>query len=74
VKTPIGRDRDFAFFWTAESISLCGSQVSTLAIPLTAALTLAATPLQMGMLQAAGFAPALLLGLLAGVWGPGGLR
>jgi MFS family permease len=66
--------RDFARFWAAESISLCGSQVSALAIPLLAAVTLDATALQMGFLQASGFAPTLLVGLLAGVWVDRGRR
>jgi MFS family permease len=61
-------NRAFALLWTAESISAAGSQVSALALPLTAALTLSATPLQMGLLQAVGFAPVLLFGLVAGVW------
>ena len=39
-----------------------------LALPLTAALTLNATPAQMGILGAVQYAPALLLGLFAGVW------
>ena len=45
-----------------------GSQVSTLALPLIAALMLGATPWQMGLLSAAGAAPVLVVGLFAGVW------
>jgi len=37
-------------------------------VPLIAALTLQATPWQMGLLAAAGGAPILLVGLFAGVW------
>jgi len=62
------RHRDFMRLWAAQTVSLFGSQVTTLALPLTAALTLRATPAQMGVLGAAQFAPFLLIGLFAGVW------
>lgn len=58
----------FLKFWVASAISDVGSQVSALALPLIAALTLGATPWQMGLLSAAGSVPALLVGLFAGVW------
>lgn len=58
----------FRLLWAAQATSLLGSQVSTLALPLLAALTLGATPWQMGLLAAIGALPALLLGLFAGVW------
>jgi len=62
------RHRDFMRLWAAQTVSLFGSQVTSLALPLTAALTLRATPAQMGILGAAQFAPFLLIGLFAGVW------
>jgi MFS family permease len=68
---PLGglwRDAGFRNLWGAQTISLLGSQVTALALPLTAALALEATPAQMGLLGAAGAAPALLLGLFVGVW------
>jgi len=49
-------------------VSLFGNQFSFLAIPLVAALTLHANPLQMGVLGAAQFLPGPLFGLVAGVW------
>ncbi len=55
-------------FWIGESISVLGSQVTELALPLTAVLLLGATPGEMGLLAAIGFSPFLLFGLLAGVW------
>jgi MFS family permease len=61
-------DREFLKFWAASAISDVGSQVSTLALPLIAALTLGATPWQMGLLSAAGAAPVLVVSLVAGVW------
>ena len=62
------RDREFLKFWAASGISDLGSQVTTLALPLIAALLLGATPWQMGLLSAAGAAPVLVVGLFAGVW------
>ncbi|WP_432841869.1 MFS transporter [Dactylosporangium sp. CA-092794] len=61
-------DADFVKFWSAESLSLLGAQVSLVAIPLLAVTTLNATPLQMGAVNAAQTAPFLLFTLLAGVW------
>ena len=62
------RNTDFRLLWIAETISQFGSQIAPVAIPLLAALTLNATPLQMGLLMAAGGIPVLLIGVLAGAW------
>jgi MFS-type transporter involved in bile tolerance (Atg22 family) len=59
---------DFMNLWVGQTISLFGSALSRLAIPLIAALALNATPAEMGLLAAAGTAPTLLVGLFAGVW------
>jgi len=60
------RHRDFMRLWLGQTISEWGSQLG--ALGLVALLYLRATPLQMGILGAAGFAPVLLIGLQAGVW------
>jgi MFS family permease len=60
--------RDFRLFWAGQTVSLVGSQVSALALPLTAALVLGAGPAEMGILGAAGFLPFLFLTLPAGAW------
>src|SRR5688572_996250 len=62
------RHADFLKLWSAQSISMFGSQITLLGLPLVAALVLGATPSQMGILGAAEFAPFLLFGLFAGVW------
>jgi MFS family permease len=62
------RDREFLKFWSGQSISLLGSQFTLLALPIAAAVTLHATPAEMGVLTAVQFAPGLLLGPVAGVW------
>lgn len=62
------RHADFVNVWAAETISQFGAQISIFAVPLIAAVTLGATPLEMGILAAAGRAPQLLLGFIAGAW------
>lgn len=61
------RHRDFLKLWGAQSVTQVGTQVSLLAVPLVAALTLDASAGQMGLLAAAGTAPFLFFGLIAGV-------
>src|ERR1700730_6707345 len=62
------RHPEYMKLWAGETISRFGSAISQLAIPLTAALVLNASPTQMGLLGAFEFAPFLLLSLFAGVW------
>ena len=62
------RHADFVKFWAGQTISLFGSRITFLALPLTAVLVLEATPAQMGFLTAAGAIPSLLVGLFVGVW------
>jgi len=62
------RDLEFLKFWGGQSISLLGTQFTLLALPIVAAVTLRATPAEMGVLIAAQFAPGLLISLAAGVW------
>jgi MFS family permease len=62
------RERTFRRYWSAQTISYVGDQVTLLALPLLAVLVLKATPAQMGLLTAAGLAANLVLSLPAGVW------
>lgn len=63
------RDHDaFRLFWAAETVSQFGTYVGNALLPLLAATTLAATPLEMGLLSAAETTGYLLIGLPAGVW------
>ena len=66
--TGLWGNRDFMNLWGAETIAQLGAHVTPVAIPLLAALTLDATPFQMGVLTAAGGVPVLLIGLIAGAW------
>jgi MFS family permease len=63
----LSRDRQFLKYWTASAISDVGAQLTALAIPLIGALSLNATPWQMGLLTAMSTVPILLVGLFAGV-------
>ncbi|MFC4040776.1 MFS transporter [Dactylosporangium siamense] len=60
------RDHDFRSLFTADTISQVGTQVTLLALPLVAVLTLDATALEVGVLAACETAAFLLVGLPAG--------
>jgi MFS family permease len=60
------RSPDFVKLWVGQSVSELGSEVSFIAIPLAAILTLHADALQIGFLQAAERLPFVVIGLLAG--------
>lgn len=62
------RNRDFLTFWSGETFSLFGAQITVLALPLTAVITLDAQPEELGVLRFLQMIPYLLLGPLFGVW------
>jgi MFS family permease len=62
------RDRVFRHYWSAHVVSMVGAQISLIAIPLLAVLTIGAGAVQMGYLTAAALLPNLFLSLLAGAW------
>lgn len=62
------RQRVFRHYWSAHVVSLVGDQVSLIAIPLLAVLTIGAGAAEMGYLTAAALLPNLFLSLLAGAW------
>ncbi|ARQ72507.1 MFS transporter [Streptomyces marincola] len=62
------RDRPFRRYWTGQSLSLAGDQISLMALPLAAVLILDADAAQMGLLKTLELLPALLLSLPAGAW------
>jgi MFS family permease len=66
-RASLWRQPDFLKLWGAQSVSQVGTQVSLLAIPVIAAITLDASPGQMGLIAAAETFPFLLFGLFAGV-------
>ena len=62
------RDATYRRLWTSILVSSLGGQVTMLALPLTAAVLLQATPTQMGLLTAMEIAPFVLFSLPSGVW------
>ena len=62
-----GLDRNFRKLWAALSVSLFGSEITLLALPLYAAISLHADALQMGVLASVGQLPYLLCSVPAGI-------
>jgi MFS family permease len=67
-RSTLWRNSDFLNLWSAETIAQFGVQLGIVAIPLIAAITLSASPLEMGVLAAAGQLPRLVVGFFAGAW------
>jgi MFS family permease len=65
---PLLREPGFRRYWEAQTISLFGDQISSIALPLSAVLVLRAGASQMGYLTALVWLPSLLFGVHAGVW------
>ena len=66
--TDLLHDRAYRRLWTSILISSIGGQVTMLALPLTAAVLLHASPTQMGLLTAMEIVPFVLFSLPVGVW------
>lgn len=62
------RQSGFKALWAGQTISVLGSQLSGIAIPVLAVKVLEANEWQMGILNAADTAAFLLVGLIAGAW------
>src|SRR4029079_1485317 len=62
------RDATYRRLWTSILVSSLGGQVTMLALPLTAAVLLHATPTQMGVRTAMEIVPFVLFSLPSGVW------
>jgi predicted MFS family arabinose efflux permease len=62
------RQRDFALFWSGESISEVGSSVTIVIMPLVAIDTLHASTFVVTVLTAAIWIPWLVIGVPAGAW------
>jgi MFS family permease len=65
--TGLWRNRDFVKLWGSLTLHHFGGQITFLALPLTAALVLNASPLEVGVLTALEALPYPLFGLFAGV-------
>lgn len=61
------RSRDFVKLWSGQTVSVLGSSVTGLALPVVAIQVLHASPFQVGLVTVAWSTP-FLLALFAGVW------
>lgn len=62
------RNGNFLTFWSGQTLSQFGAQISELAVPVLAVLLLEASEFEVGVLNAANVAAFLLVGLPAGAW------
>jgi MFS family permease len=62
------RETPFRRYWSAQTVSLFGDEISALALPLFAVLGFHAGPAEMGYLIAAALVPNLLFSVLSGAW------
>lgn len=62
------RDRNFSTFWAGQALGQFGAQLGQLAFPVLAVTMLSASEVQVGVLNAAGLAAFLAVGLPAGAW------
>ena len=68
VRKSLSAHRDFRLLWGGQSVSSFGTQISALAVPLVAVLTLHGSPVQVAAVASVENLPSLLFGLVAGVW------
>jgi MFS family permease len=61
-------EASFLRFWSAAAVSAFGTAVTTVALPVLVVQVLGATPVEVGIVNAAQLVPYALLGLLAGVY------
>jgi MFS family permease len=66
--TGLWRRPDFLTLWAAQTLAALSANVTNLAVPLIAALTLHASPFEMGLLGAMATLPNIVIGLFAGPW------
>ncbi len=66
--SPLWRNHAFVRVWAAASISIFGSLITRIALPLVAILTLGAGPIEVAVLRSMDVAAALVVGLVAGAW------
>jgi len=67
-RASLWRQRDFRLLWLGETTSTVGTNISRLALPLVAVVTVQASTVQVGALTAATWLPWLVVGLPAGAW------
>ena len=66
--SPLWRNQAFVRLWAAASISIFGSLITRIALPLVAILTLGAGPIEVAVLRGVDLGAMFLVGLVAGAW------
>jgi len=67
-RASLWRQRDFRLLWLGETTNTVGTNISRVALPLVAVVTVQASTVQVGALTAATWLPWLVVGLPAGAW------
>ena len=67
-KRSLWRDGNFLTVWSGQALGQFGAQITELAVPVLAVLLLHASEFEVGLLNAAGTAAFLVVGLPAGAW------
>ncbi|WP_274543222.1 MFS transporter [Microbacterium sp. CPCC 204701] len=63
-----GGSASFARYWTADAVSAFGTAITAVALPVLVVQVLGATPVEVGIVNAAQFVPYAVLGLVAGAF------
>ncbi len=66
--SPLWSNHAFLRVWSAATISIFGSLITKIAIPLVAILTLGAGPIEVAILRGVDLLALFLVGLVAGAW------
>ncbi|MEJ7748266.1 MAG: MFS transporter [Candidatus Limnocylindrales bacterium] len=66
--SPLWHNDAFVRVWTAATVSIFGSLITRIALPLVAILTLADGPIEVAVLRGMDLAATLVVGLAAGAW------
>jgi MFS family permease len=66
--SPLWRNQAFVRLWAAASVSVFGSLITRIALPLLAILTLGAGPIEVAVLRGMDLGATLIVGLVAGAW------
>lgn len=67
-RSSLWQNDDFIRFWTGETIANFGGHLGAIALPIIAAVTLGASPFEMGLLSASTQMPRMVVGIFAGTW------
>ena len=66
--SPLWQNRAFVRVWTASTVSVFGSLITRIALPLVAILSLSAGPIEVALLRSMDLLATFLVGLVAGAW------